>query len=900
MPTSNEKQYYVELTRHTLHAVRAAGPAIEFYRECALDQKAAVEELLAAWGNGTPVRAIAALTPLQSHWHLSAGNEASRHRTDAALRAFGGGLPHGFDGVLELLSCHAEDGSPVTPVGNARWLINLAPVDVLDAAVSAARERGIEAIRVESSILTRVAAAATAIRHAGSGPVLLWDLGVERSQLFLVTSRGVEAVTGCAAGLDALFTIVQSALGLKLRGAAARLFFNDTYDFSEAGPRIAAELAPALKTAMASLPASTNSAAFACASFTGKQAWFSAEVARAIGFSPWTPDVAKVVSHLQLRLPAGDSVSTDLLGVLHLAGSHSRKLTEWHPTWLKQGAAPAVAATALAPETPAPVKAAPAVVEPVIKAVTVTTTAPRTVPVEATPVIAGGAAAAVALAPAPKSSPAVQAKPVGKPEVKSTAHVEVAPNRKQEKSSGKGGGSTPPKAPANPPAAPAAAAQAAPVPTPAPAPVATTPAAPAKKRGFGLYIGIAAVLGCALFAGKFYLDAKAAQETIEQEKVVAAQLAKAAAARTQALEEQAKAEADRIRREAEQARETAVALARQQAEQQTRQQITAELEAERIAKSPGILIVTTSPVGADVSVDGGPVRQSPLSLNDILPGTHRIRITKENYEPVELTATIAGTKTTDLGLIMLQRATGTLNVTSVPDQIEFTVRKAGVPGAQPIRSGRTPAQLDDLPPGDYSVTFAQPGWKDQVELVAIEKRATANVAAAFNGGAILLTSTPTGATVSRNGAVIGITPLSLSGLAPQKVSYELTLAGHDPVTVAGEIVEGQQTKLETRMLSIDRISGSSEISAPPQAFEMPAPRLTGLGSNLPPEVKMTFYVLRDGSTRDVQVVGDIDRDLARVCIDAVSRWKFHPATNDQGRPLNVRVTLPIKITADML
>jgi hypothetical protein len=174
------------------------------------------------------------------------------------------------------------------------------------------------------------------------------------------------------------------------------------------------------------------------------------------------------------------------------------------------------------------------------------------------------------------------------------------------------------------------------------------------------------------------------------------------------------------------------------------------------------------------------------------------------------------------------------------------------------------------------------------------------VSSAFNGGAVLLTSTPTGATVSRNGAVIGITPLNLSGLPPQKVSYELTLAGHDPVTVTGEIAEGQQLKLETRMLSVDRISSAGEISTPPQAFETPSPRLTGLGSRLPSEVKMTLYVLRDGSTRDVQVVGDVERDLARICVEAVSRWKFHPATNAQGRPLNVRVTLPIKITADML
>ena len=880
MPTSNPKQYYVELTRHSLHAVRATGPAIEFCRECPLDQKPAVEELLAALSNGAPIHAVVALAPLQSHWHLSVGNEASRHRTDAALRTFAGNLPHGLEGPFELLSCHAEDGSTVTPVGNARWLINLAPTSSLEAATEAVRDRQIEPVRIESGILSRIAAAATAVRHAGSNPVVLWNLGLENSQLFLITARGVEGVAPCTTGLDTLFTIVQAALGLKLRGAAARLFFNDTYDFSEAGPRIAAELAPSLKTALSTLPSAVATAAFRCASFTGKQAWFSAEIARSVGLTPWTPDVTRIASHLQLRLPDDITVTPDLLGVLHLAGSQARTLTEWHPTWTKPGAAPVPAAIApTAPATPSPAKSSSAPAEPAIKAVTVSHSA-RVAEMEP-----AGVTSAAAVALLPETKPAVAPKTAARPEAKPVAKVEVAPARKQEKTAPKAATPPPPKAPVTPP--PAAIISAA-----------ASAAAPQKKRGIGLYLGIAAGLACAVFAGKFYLDAKQAQAVIEQEKEASAQLAKAATARAQALEAQAKAEAERIRLEAERAREEAVALARQQAEAQTREAVTAEIEAERIANSPGILVVTTSPVGAQVSIDGGPVRLSPISLNDIMPGSHRVNISLEGYEPVELTADIAGTKTTDLGLIVLQRATGTLAVTSTPENIEFSVRPAGVPGARPIRQGRTPAQFDDLPPGDYSVTFSNPGWKDQVELVNVAKRATTNVGTAFKSGAVMLTSTPAGATVSRNGQVIGITPLSVSNIPPQSVSYELTLAGYDPVVVSGEIVEGQQLALDARLLSVDRIASSHEIATAPQPYDTPAPKLSA-GRNLPPEVKVAFVVLRDGATRDVQVVGKVESSTAEECIAAVQRWKFKPATGRDGRPLNVRVTLPIKITADL-
>ena len=868
MPTPNEKQYYVELTRHSLHAVRATGPAIEFCRECPLDQKPAVEELLSSWSNGSPVRAIVAVAPQPSHWHLSAGNEASRHRSDAALRAFAANLPHNLEGPLELLSCHAEDGSPVTPVGNARWLLNLAPSSSLEAAALVARERQIEPTRLESATLSRLAAATTAIRHAGSSPVVLWHLGAEHSQLFLVTTRGVEAVAPCATGLDALFTIVQGVLGLKLRGAAARLFFNDTYDFTDAAPRIAAQLAPSLKTALSTFPAAVASAAFTCTSFTGKQAWFSAEIARAVGLASWTPDLARIVSHLQLRLPPDTSITPELLGVLHLASSHARNLTEWHPTWSKPGLAPA---SSTASSTPAPSSTqSPAVAEPLIQAVSVTS-APRATALEPAGV---SSAATVALLP----DPSRETKPAPAP--KPAARVETAPARPQEKTAPKPASPLPPKTPATPPPAPTAAAP-----------------APQKKRHLGLSLGLAAGLACAGFTAKFYFDAREAQAIIEQEKEAAAQLAAAATARAAALEEQAKAEAERIRREAEKAREEAVALARRQAEQQTRAAVTAEIEAERIANSPGILIVTTSPVGAHVSIDGGPAHPSPLSLDDLPPGSHRVAITLDGYEPVELTADIAGTQTTDLGLIVLQRATGTIAVTSTPVDVAFSVRPAGVPGAQPIREGRTPAQFEDLPPGDYAITFSRPGWKDQIELVTVEKRATANVATTFQGGALLLTSSPAGATVSAQGQVLGVTPLALSELPPQKVTYELTLDGYDPVSVTSEIVEGRQLTLDAKLLSVGRIATAGEIATPPRAYETPAPTIR-VFRNIPPEVKVTFIVHRDGSTSDIQVDSRVDSSLAEDCIAAVKRWKFEPALNHAGHPLNVRVTLPIKITAN--
>ena len=78
--------------------------------------------------------------------------------------------------------------------------------------------------------------------------------------------------------MNAIFEAVQSALRLKFRGAGARLFFNDGYDFTESGPKVAAIVCAGFKEALGKLPPTASPPALACLGLTGKQAWFTREV----------------------------------------------------------------------------------------------------------------------------------------------------------------------------------------------------------------------------------------------------------------------------------------------------------------------------------------------------------------------------------------------------------------------------------------------------------------------------------------------------------------------------------------------------------------------------------------------------------------------------------------------
>jgi len=875
MPSAPEKQYYLELTRQTLRAARVSANKVEFLRECALEQKPLVEEVLGGLAAGAAWRAVTAVTPSPVFWHVSSADEANKHRGSEAVRQFVSGLPHGLAAPLEFVHCQVEDGAALATKGGTRWVAGVTSADALLDAAAALKERGIESTRLESATLGRVGAVASGLRWAGRGRTLVWDLAAERSHLFLITSRGVDAVVTCPVGFEAIFAAVQAALGLKFKGAAARLFYNETYDFTEAGPKVAAEIAPALKASVSGL-LSGGPLELTCTGTLSYQSWLVRETAAAAGLGVWQPDVAAWLKSASLQIEPALTVSVESLGVLHLASHQGR---EWHPAWMRAGAAePKVAAAAEAVTVAQPVALAEkTVVAPKQQA------APAVVVKSAVPAKAEPALATAAVT---RTDPAPVALNGSGPRGRGPVDLQPPPTR-SSKAEVKAGGAVVKAGPTNGgggrgvSSVSVSAAMAAPAPIPA----------GKKPRSYGMFVGVGAALVAAVVAGKFYLDAQESKRLAELEKAQAALLAQSAQTRTQEIEQRAKEEAARILREAEAAREAAVALARKQAAEQTRQQITAELEAERIANSPGILIVTTSPSGAQVSIDGGAPQLTPLSLDDLKPGLHSVEISMPGYATVTRTADIKGTQTTDLGLIALDRLTGTVVVASTPEGVEFTMRKAGELFGGVERSGRTPARFDDVMPGDYLFTFTRPGWEPRSETITVTKQGSVQASAEFKSGAISITSTPSGATVRQNGVAIGKTPLTLAEIRPQEVSYELSLEGWDPVRVSGVVVAGEQLKLEGRLLSVDRIATSSEIAAAPQAIETPSLDLAGSFTN--DKVTVSFVVTRDGSLKEITVSGTNDRSLARRCIDAVSRWKFKPAVGHDGRPINVRVSVPI-------
>ncbi|CAN5562393.1 hypothetical protein BH20VER3_BH20VER3_16590 [soil metagenome] len=212
-----------------------------------------------------------------------------------------------------------------------------------------------------------------------------------------------------------------------------------------------------------------------------------------------------------------------------------------------------------------------------------------------------------------------------------------------------------------------------------------------------------------------------------------------------------------------------------------------------ISPVPASVTISTEPVGAMVVLDER-MERSPASFRDLKPGRHSLRLMLPEYDPLDMEVTLTSGQTWQPPAFRLIRSKGSARLASMPPGAEFELRREG----EPVRRGKTPTLLRDLPTGVYTVTAQREGLalKDQLEV----KRGEVTLKSfQFANGSVKIISAPAGATVSLGGVELGQTPLLLDEVKPGEVSYQLTLAGFKTAEVHGSIRPNEQIFLAARL-----------------------------------------------------------------------------------------------------
>lgn len=381
--SSTAPRVVAELATYFLKIDVIDGDRVVARREFATDDAAGVKAFLEEKAAGAPVETVR-LSPVSAFAQLMPADEAAtlRGADDVLARAAGLG-----GAGAKVAACDVVTGRIPIARGGSGWL--LAGVSAEAEAEGKLAALGLAPGAAGPALPAELGAVARERARAGAeaSAVVVWTPGEAGGKLWKVTAAGITGVREAPAGFTQIFEAVQAELGLKFRGAASKLFFNDGYDFGDAAERIGGRLGALLREGLAG----ETPAALHVTGVPAGQGWFTQALAKSLGLPVWT---------------AGDAPVPGRAG------------GEWAPVWLKPGDSLGTKAPVAAPAVkadPAPV-AAPAakpltkvagLPAPVVVPVQPKTVAPK--PVVTAPAVKPVAAAAVksAVAQAPaKPAPA--------------------------------------------------------------------------------------------------------------------------------------------------------------------------------------------------------------------------------------------------------------------------------------------------------------------------------------------------------------------------------------------------------------------------------------------------------------------------------------------------------------
>lgn len=268
--------------------------------------------------------------------------------------------------------------------------------------------------------------------------------------------------------------------------------------------------------------------------------------------------------------------------------------------------------------------------------------------------------------------------------------------------------------------------------------------------------------------------------------------------------------------------------------------------------------------GASVTVDGQPVaggvlQMLPLRVDNLPPGRHQIRASREGYNPFEQWVEVQGGQVVRVPIILERSAptTGSILVT------------ADVEGAPIFIDGRptglvTTAVIDDVPAGNHTVEIRASDAEPFSQVIVVEAGRRAEVRArvrpqvvAATTGTIAVLVDQTGALVRINGTGLPPGSYTREGLPPGTYVVQVLLEGYEPFRREVSVTAGQTTTVDVALVAIQ---------APPGPISLRV-NVPGARVFVDDTEYSTPYVARDpaGGNHAIRVTADGYREQSFTC-----------------------------------
>ncbi|MFN9809124.1 MAG: PEGA domain-containing protein [Deltaproteobacteria bacterium] len=294
--------------------------------------------------------------------------------------------------------------------------------------------------------------------------------------------------------------------------------------------------------------------------------------------------------------------------------------------------------------------------------------------------------------------------------------------------------------------------------------------------------------------------------------------------------------------------------------------------------------------GATVTVDGQPVaggvlQSLPLRVDNLPPGRHQIRATREGYNAFEQWVEIQGGQVVRVPILLERSAptTGSILVTADLEgaAIYLDSRPTGLV---------TTAVIDDVPAGNHTVEIRPSDGAPFSQVIVVEPGRRAEVRArvrpqvqAATSGTIAVLVDQTGAIVRINGTPLPPGSYTREGLPPGTYVVQVLLEGYEPFRREVSVSAGQTTTVDVTLTAIQAPPGPISIRA-----NVPGARVFVDDSEF-----SAPYVARDpaGGSHAIRVVAEGYREQSFTCNNANGSEDCSREITLEAQQVGLRVTL---------
>lgn len=236
---------------------------------------------------------------------------------------------------------------------------------------------------------------------------------------------------------------------------------------------------------------------------------------------------------------------------------------------------------------------------------------------------------------------------------------------------------------------------------------------------------------------------------------------------------------------------------------------------------PGKIKVTSVPSLTKVFLDEGRyMGKTPLTINGILPGKHKVTLVLTNYEKYAQEVEVIADKVINVSAVLVSTSVkpkpplvGKLVLNSTPSYAQVYLN--GIYKGITI----TPLAIDKLSYGTYNLKLTKAGYEDWAKEIIIYSDKTTEIHAELKpeSGSIYISSSPSGATIYLDGIYKSTTTKTIDNIPSGSHTIKITKTGYEDVTRDIKVIAGKTTTLS---VDLERILATIEVFSTPSGAKI--------------------------------------------------------------------------------